>query len=341
MTLATRSGAIRLDGLDDPLLDAAGWERLLAVSESRTVFQTRDWARAWWSAYGRGRLLPIVVEHRGEPVLLAPFFADGGMAFLIGSGGSDQLDLIGDTACPGALEEALAAVRDGTPGFVGIRLYHVPDDSTTGARLATAARHLDLDLFDEGDLAVPAIAGSDLAGAGIATLLTDVADRTSLRRHERALARLGRLEVEHLRAGRAIAPLLDAFFDQHVARWAATASPSLFLDERNRAFYRGLVATDAPWLRFTRVLVDGQAVAMHLGFHHDGTFLWYKPSFDIALARHSPGEVLLRALFLLARDEGAERFDFGIGDEAFKGRFATETRHVRTWGLYPRSAERA
>ena len=332
MILANRSGVMLLEDLDDPLLDAAGWEGLLAVSESRTVFQTRDWARAWWSTYGRGRLLPIVVERRGDPVLLAPLFADGGMAFLVGSGGSDELDLIGDTACPGALEEALAAARDGSPDFVGIRLYHVPDDSMTGARLASAARNLDLDIFDEGDLAVPAIAGPDMPA-----LLTAAADRTSLRRHERALARLGRLEVEHLRDGRAIAPLLHAFFEQHVARWAATDSPSLFLDARNRAFYRALVATDAACLRFTRVLLDGRAVAMHLGFHHEGTFLWYKPSFDIALARHSPGEVLLRHLFLFARDEGAERFDFGIGDEAFKGRFATETRRVRTWGLYPRA----
>lgn len=333
-SVASRPHATLLSGLDDPRLDGTPWERLLALSETRTVFQTREWLAAWWRAYGRGRLLPLLVERRGEPVLFAPLFAEAGMAFLVGSGGSDELDLIGDTACPGALEEIVAAAMDLTPDFVGIRLYHVPDDSTTGSRISGLAHRFGLRAYDEGHLAVPTIAGEDMAA-----LLTDAAGRSSLRRHERGLERLGTLEVEHRRGGAELGPMLDAFFEQHVARWSMTSSPSLFLDARHRSFYRHLVAEagDADWLRFSRVLLDGRPAAMHLGFHHDGTFVWYKPTFAPDLARHSPGEVLLRHLFLAARDEGAVRFDFGIGDEAFKHRFATVTRHVRTWGLYPGS----
>lgn len=337
MIALTGTSAHLLDGLDDAELGDATWQRLLAVGETDTVFQSAEWQGAWWGVYGRGRLLPLLVKRHGEPVLFAPLFADGGMAFLVGSGGSDELDLIGDTGCPGALEAVLSAVRDLIPHFVGIRLYHVPDDSTTGSRLVAPAERLGLEVFDEGSLAVPAISGDDPAA-----LLTDAADRTSLRRHERGLARLGTFEVQHLRTASEVLPQLDAFFDQHVERWANTDSPSLFLDPVHRAFYRRLVSAGAAagWLRFTRVLVDGHPVAMHLGFRYQSTFLWYKPTFSVDLARHSPGEVLLRHLFLAARDEGAQRFDFGIGDEAFKHRFATETRRVTTWGLYPRAAER-
>jgi CelD/BcsL family acetyltransferase involved in cellulose biosynthesis len=64
-----------------------------------------------------------------------------------------------------------------------------------------------------------------------------------------------------------------------------------------------------------------------------GSFLWYKPSFQISLARRSPGEVLLRQLLLTAYAEGAATFDFGIGDEPFKYRFASTVPHVRTWTL--------
>ena len=64
---------------------------------------------------------------------------------------------------------------------------------------------------------------------------------------------------------------------------------------------------------------------------------WYKPSFDPAFARRSPGEVLLRALIEQAHVEGATYFDFGLGDEAFKARFATERRPLLTVGLYPRA----
>ena len=70
----------------------------------------------------------------------------------------------------------------------------------------------------------------------------------------------------------------------------------------------------------------------------DPSFLseeWQKPAFAIDLARRSPGEVLLRQLLLAAIAEGATVFDFGLGDEPFKHRFATRIRHVHTWGLYP------
>ena len=67
---------------------------------------------------------------------------------------------------------------------------------------------------------------------------------------------------------------------------------------------------------------------------HRGIFLWYKPSFAVDLAQRSPGEVLLRRLLLQAMEENARMFDFGLGDEAFKSRFATQVNTVRNWGLY-------
>ena len=71
--------------------------------------------------------------------------------------------------------------------------------------------------------------------------------------------------------------------------------------------------------------------------HYNRSFLWYKPTFDITLAKHSPGEVLLRQLLLRAIDEEADYFDFGLGDEAFKNRFASSTPTVTNIGLYPSS----
>jgi CelD/BcsL family acetyltransferase involved in cellulose biosynthesis len=43
-------------------------------------------------------------------------------------------------------------------------------------------------------------------------------------------------------------------------------------------------------------------------------------------------------LILAALSEQAQRFEFGLGDEPFKQRFATDVRHVRTWGLYAKGA---
>ena len=173
----------------------------------------------------------------------------------------------------------------------------------------------------------------DLRAPGIADASVN---KKSLRRHERFFERSGGVKVTELCRSEEILPHLDEFFAQHIARWASTPFPSLFLDERHRRFYQRLttVASAAGWLRFTRVVWQGQTIAMHYGFSHAGTFLWYKPAFAIDLARHSPGEVLLRRLLLSAIEEGAATFDFGIGDEPFKHRFATSVPTVKTWGLY-------
>ena len=54
--------------------------------------------------------------------------------------------------------------------------------------------------------------------------------------------------------------------------------------------------------------------------------MYYKPSFDPALAAHSPGLVLVRHLIARALEGGRRELDFTIGDEPFKRRFTNTTR---------------
>jgi CelD/BcsL family acetyltransferase involved in cellulose biosynthesis len=248
------------------------------------------------------------------------------MLFFVGSGGSDYLDVLGGPD-PALLAALLGEAAAATEGFLGIRLHHVSDDSPTRGVLTLAAERLGLDLVEEERHVAPAL---DFA------VRSDAAGKTSLVRHERWFRREGELSVEHLTRAGEIEPHLDEFFEQHVARWAPTPHPSLFLDRVQRDFYRRVVRSGLDALRFTRVTWDGRPIAFHLGFLSGGSYLWYKPSFDIALARRSPGQVLIRQLLLAAAAEGASTFDLGLGDEPFKQQFATRARAVRTWGLYPR-----
>jgi CelD/BcsL family acetyltransferase involved in cellulose biosynthesis len=163
--------------------------------------------------------------------------------------------------------------------------------------------------------------------------------KKSLVRHENSLRRDGDLRVRHVAGNEAVA-YLPSLFEQHVARWGDS---SIFKEAEQRDFYRRLcLSADNDWLRFTAIEWDRRVIALHLGSHHEGRFLWYKPTYDLSLARRSPGEVLLRQLILRAMEEGARVFDFGLGDEAFKQRFATGSTTVRNWGLYrPSALERA
>jgi CelD/BcsL family acetyltransferase involved in cellulose biosynthesis len=334
--VTTSVRVVRLDGFEDPRLTRQAWDALVMAGATRSVFLTHWWQSAWWQVFGRGELVLLAAEVDGSIRAVLPLFCDGGMLFLVASGGSDALDVIGDASGPGVLEALLTAAWNAVPDAVGVRLYLVPDESSTGGRLRDAALVLGLACFDEDELVAPSL---DLRIEGAADAAIG---KQSLRRHEAWFARNGDLVVEHHRDGPDVAPHLDALFEQHIARWADTPFPSLFLDDDQRAFYRRLVST-APRggpLRFTRVLWDERPIALHFGTSYAGRYLWYKPSFETDLASRSPGEVLLRSLLRAAVDEGAETFDFGLGDEAFKDRFATDRPLMRTWGCYPEPVER-
>src|SRR5262245_8028196 len=120
-----------LEGFNDPGFGRADWNALLKQGNSDVVFLTWEWQQAWWESFNRTGLLLLLAERDGRPIALAPFFAEDGMVYFVGSGGSDYLDFIGDVKSPGVLSALLAAAREQTQGFVGFLLYHILEDSPT------------------------------------------------------------------------------------------------------------------------------------------------------------------------------------------------------------------
>ena len=313
-------------------LNATEWQRVLSSGDSNVVFLTREWQQTWWDVYGRGKPLLLVVRQSHEIVAIASLFAEDGMIYFVGSGGcgSDYLDFIGDISNPETLDALLKGARSEVEDFIGFRFYLVPGRSRTGTFLREAAARLNLNFCDEGEMAAPVL---DLRSSAAAEAALN---KKAIRQSERFLERTGKIRMTEMRRSDEIVPHLAEFFDQHVSRWETTPFPSLFLEHRHRDFYRRLVsaASDAGWLRFTRLEWQDRAIATHFGFSYGGSYVYYKPAFAVDLARHSPGLVLLRRLILSAITAGEETFDFGIGDEAYKHRFATSVPVVRTWGLY-------
>ena len=320
-----------LHGFDDTSFGTVQWQALLQQGPTDKVFLTSQWQRAWWESLGKGKLLLVLAERDGKPVALAPLYAASQMIFFVGSNAADYLDFIGNISDPEVLDALLETARECASDFLGFHFYKVLESSPTAGLLQEAAPRLGLTCLEKKTWPAP---GLDLASRS--EIGKAAARKQSLLRHERYFRRQGSLEVRHLSDGDAIRPHLGEFFEQHISRWANTRYPSKFLDPAWRDFYETLTrtATHTGWLRFTRVEWDDRAIALHYGFCYGGSYLWYTPAFAVDLARRSPGEVLLRQLLLAAMGEGAAIFDFGLGDEPFKRRFATCVRHVRSWGLY-------
>jgi len=317
-----------LNGFEDTQFSREKWNDLVSAGKSDLIFLTWQWQKAWWDAFGRGQLLLLLAEENDTPVLLAPLFADKGMVYFVGSGGSDYLDFIGDTGKEDILFEMLSIVCSKVENFQGFLFYHVLSESVSHKTLRYSARKLNWNMYEEGSMSAPFM---EMKQADAALR------KKSLVRHENWFRKSGKMTVKHLYHTNEIIPYLAPFFEQHISRWKDTESPSLFMDPKQCYFYTRYaeLASGTNWLVFTVIEFDEIPVAFHFGFHYNNTFMWYKPCFDMSFAKHSPGEVLLKQLILLAQNEKAEVFDFGLGEEDFKKRFQTGLATVHNQGLYP------
>ena len=318
--------AVRCDAAFDETL-AAQWDHLLAESPADTVFLTSGWLRAWHETFGRTRPLIIPqIRIDGELVAAAAFHENNGAIEFAGTGPSDYSDVLISSKVEGnarthLINTLLHEAKTVAQSLRNFRLGRIQPESEFLQLIADPSFEL---------LATP-------VGEAIAAPYLDMSFveerllKKSLRRHERGLERHGNVASTTVATAAEILPQLDEFFAQHVKRWQFSGETSLFLQEHTREFYRRLTnRLDATGqVRFTTVRLDGHLIAAHFGFYHANRFIWYKPTFEPDLAKFSPGEVLIKKLLELARDEGAQVFDFTIGNEPFKLRFASGVRELR------------
>ena len=319
-----------LSGFEDSCFGEEGWQNLLKSGDTNCVNLTWQWQRSWWKSFGKGKLLLVLASIDNTPVALAPLFTNEGMVYNLFP--EDILDFIGDISKPYVLDSLLNTARSSVDNFAGFRFYFISGTSRTNVLLQEAAIRLNLQCYYEGSIPCPFL---DIESDPDKAL--DIARKKSLRRHENYFKREGNLEILHFNTEEKILPHLQDFFEQHIQRRSVTEAPSIFLNTHQRDYYVKLTKeiSQTGWLRFTRINWKGKAIAFHFGLCYEGRYLFGIPSFEIELAEHSPGEVLLRQLLLAAISEGATTFDFGLGDESYKYRFSTGVNHLQTLGLYP------
>ncbi len=328
----TRVRTVRLRSWDDLPDTEAAWTALLERAGNHSVFQTFAWHACWWKAFRDSHELFVILAYAGSrlvgiaPMMIVrergPLGRVRSQVCFIGSlnHASDYCDLITDPAVPQALpallEEMHAAACD------RIELSHFPSHSPHKAGL--------LEYFERRDarITVEFQAEAPVRILGDRDADRKAANKSSLKRHTRFFEKSGDLRFHRCTSEPEILGYLDVFFEQHKARRAHAGSPSQFNDPAQQVFYRDLIRETLRhgWLRFDVVLFDDAPLAFHFGFEYQRRFIWYKPAFDVQFAARSPGEVLLKFLLDDAIEKGLEEFDFTVGSEPFKYRFANRTR---------------
>ena len=159
----------------------------------------------------------------------------------------------------------------------------------------------------------------------IGNLLPD--SRRRLRKLERDLGPL-RFEFDDPRP-----EAFDACVRWKSAQYRETGVEDLFARPENVELFRRLRRRGVVVL--SSLSAGETLVATHLGGLADGRHSWWVPSYDPALAKYSPGRLMLHEILRESHARGHREFDFLIGDEAYKFHYATHSRLIGPLGTPP------
>ena len=307
------------------------WRRL-AVARGN-AFVTPEWFRCWWRHYG-GEATPFVTVDRGEgngvrglmPLLLPA----SGRPRVCRLAGANLGDHFHPVALPedevGVATAAGEALADAEAPWSVIGLDHVELErpwltaltDATGVRTSSFVRapaplpRIDLTQHADWD----AYLGSRSSNL-----------RQQVRRFERRLAKDHEVNLRRTETPEQLSADLDVLFDLHDRRFEGQTSLS---SETARAFHAEFAAAalERGWLRLWLLEVDGEPIAAWYGWRLGGRYAYYNSGFDPERSDLRPGLILIAGIIRAALEEGADEFDFLLGDESYKFRFAEDSRTV-------------
>ena len=125
---------------------------------------------------------------------------------------------------------------------------------------------------------------------------------------------------------------MKTFFALHEGRWADDDITSSLLEPRTQLFHGDFAAAalEQGWLRLWFLEADGQEVATIYGWTVGDRACYFNAGWDPRWSGESVGLVLLAHAVRSAIEEGAAVYDFLLGDEQYKYRFASDERPVES-----------
>ena len=318
--------------------DAAGMAELaprwdaLAAGDA-TPFASHAWFSSWWEAFGGDRQLRIAtLERDGALAAVLPMLARGprrGLAamsnwhtpaFRLASADEHAArDLVSGLLRRGRVTLELRGLRD--------------DDPVLAAVMSGSDRLVHL----ESGHVSPAL---EIAGSYEAWLADRPKTRArDLRRRRRRLEEEHQTQVFALRPPDDLESELAEGLRVEAAGWKARAGTAIVSRPETRAFYTNLARRlhAVGQLRFSRLEVDGRAIAFEYMVVHQERVFSLKGGYDEQFRAFAPGLQVQVAAIARAFEEGLRSYEFLGADEPWKRSLANaERRHVHA-RAYPTS----
>jgi CelD/BcsL family acetyltransferase involved in cellulose biosynthesis len=328
---ARASGAGSVETFDTLDQVAPVW---LALQERgvATPYQTLHWMRAWTEALCvSSRIEPLLVvckNMRGTPVALFPLGIEQSrgarVARFLGGKHANMnmpvLDGLGSRALTAVdLKSAFSSVarqhridlfrfesQPSSWGRLGNPMALLPRQPSPSSAWRTS-------LLQDADELFECVLSSE--------------GRKKLRQKEKKLALLGAVSIAQPRSIADVEEILSAFLTQKAARFQSMGVTDPFASPDVQRFLingaaNGL-ASGEPAISLYALRAGSRIVAVFGGSIHGGRFTGMFTSFDPdpAVARYSPGDILLNRLVRIMCERELQTFDLGTGDAAYKNTY--------------------
>lgn len=345
------SGGLRVERHGDAETFASlrqDWNRLVDQSARPNAFLTWEWLHAWWTHFGAGHTLHLlVVRDRNDAVAgIGPFCIERTTGFwpsrvlrFLGARrvGSDYLDVL---AAPGLEREVSAAIleslRLGRAAWDYAELSDLLDDSV-------ALRHLEPEARAT-RCTVGIVNGQYCPYLPLAPTREEYFDslgrskRSRLKRAKKAIEGIG-CTYRLAATPETLGPALEELFDLHARRWAVRGLPGNLADPAVRAFHHAVAGQLGleGLIRIYTLEREGRAVACDYVLERGKTVYFYQTAFDPdpVLEPYHPGYTLLAHCLEDTVDRGAREFDFLRGPEEYKARWTEAARETRALTIVP------
>ena len=307
------------------------WQELLGQCVRPNVFLTWEWISTWFSHFGNGCALRILVVRAAENnrVLgIAPFaIYTHRLAGLIRSRelrfaghelAPDHMDLLFRRGHECTVTTAVLDWIREESGYLDVILLNaLSTDSPLVPRLADGPGH---SWHHRHEILCPVLELASNPSAWLAGLPKK--RRYKIRRGLRQLqaALPDPVHLQCIENESQLADGLSTLIRLHRATRDAKRTGNGFPDRRYVDFHRELSALflRQGWLRLYLLRAGDRAIAAAYCFRYDSTVSFYSTGYSDAFSRFSPGMTLLVQVVERSISEGAARFDFLRGDEAYK-----------------------
>jgi len=325
---------------------APEWRVLLSESDVDCLFLTWEWLYTWWKILAGSRRLRILAIRRGgtligiapfamraaEPGRLLPFRA---IEFLgVGAAGSDYLDLI---LRKGEEDMACAAIaRHVITWNLMLDMRRIARGSANAERLVkalVAKGWSSTSNVDDICLYVPLSASSwEQYFAGLSREF-----RRSLRRGRRNAESVFAVSYVSVFRKAERSAALRTFINLHDKRWGGGRGSQALPDDSILQFHErwSRIALERGWLRLSILRFDGKPVAGTYGFSYGGKLYFYLSGFDPSFASYGVGRICLEEDLQKAFSEGLQEYDFLHGAEKYKFHWASDSRALGRYRLFP------